>query len=49
MQISFSRQRGQEAVEDISTDFPNKLPETGTLRLEEVTFFHINGGGESEF
>ena len=44
-----SRQRSQEAVEDISTDFPDEFLETGTPELEEVTVFHINGGGKSEF
>ena len=44
-----SRQRGQEAMEDISADFPDKFLEIGTSRLEEVMVFHINGGGGSEF
>ena len=44
-----SRQRGQEAVGDITVDFPNEFPEIGTRKLEEVTVFHINGGGELEF
>ena len=43
-----SRQRGQEAVGDISAEFPDEFPETGTRNLEEVSAFHIHGG-ESEF
>ena len=44
-----SRQRGQEVVEDISAEFLDEFLEIGTLEPEEVTVFHINGGGESEF
>ena len=44
-----SRQQCQEAVEDISANFSDEFPEIGTLRPEEVTVFHINGGGELEF
>ena len=44
-----SRQRGQEEIKDISADFPDKFPEIGTLESEEVTIFHINGGGGSKF
>ena len=44
-----SRQRGQEAVEDISTDFPDEFLETRTQDPEEVAVFYINGRGKSEF
>ena len=44
-----SQQQGQEVVEDISADFRDEFPETGILGPEEVTVFHINEGGESEF
>ena len=44
-----SRQQGHEAMEDISVDFPDEFLETGTPEPEEITVFHINGGGESEF
>ena len=43
-----SRQRGLEAVGDISAEFPDEFPETGTRNSEEVSAFHIHGG-ESEF
>ena len=36
-------------MEDISVDFLDKFPEIGILELEELTIFHINGGGGSEF
>ena len=44
-----SRQKGQEVVEDISADFPDEFLEIRTRKMEEVTIFHINGEGESEF
>ena len=44
-----SRQRGQEAVGDISEDLSNEFPEIGTTEPEEVTLFYINGGGTSKF
>ena len=44
-----SRQRGQEAKEDVSADFQNEFPETRTQDLEEVDVFQINGGNKSEF
>ena len=44
-----SGQQGQEAVEDISADFPDEFPEIRILELEHITDFHINGGGELEF
>ena len=36
-------------MEDISADFPDEFPETGTMGLEEVTVFYINGRGKSKF
>ena len=47
--IFLSRQRGQEALEDISTDFPDKFLEIRTPEPEKVTVFHINGGSDSKF
>ena len=44
-----SRQRGQEAVEDISADFLDVFPKIGTSESEEVTVFHINGRSGLEF
>src|SRR5450759_4855007 len=44
-----SRQRGQEAVEDVLAEFPDEFSETETRKPEESMVFHINGGGESEF
>ena len=36
-------------MEDISTDFSNEFPQTGSRKKEEITVFHNNGEGESEF
>ena len=44
-----SRQRGQEAMENISMEFLDEFPESGTTRQEEVTVFHINRDGRSEY
>ena len=44
-----SRQRSQEAINDISMDFLDEFSEIGTQDPKEVAIFHINGGGESEF
>ena len=44
-----SRQRGQEEVQNIPVDFPDKFLEIGTQDLEEGAIFHVNGQGESEF
>ena len=43
------RQRGQEAMEDISVDFLDEFPEIRTLEPEEVMVFYINGEGGSKF
>ena len=43
------RQRGQEAVEDISMELLHEFPETRTHDLEEGVVFYINGEGELEF
>ena len=44
-----SRQRGQEAVEDVSAKFPDDFPEAGVAKAEEMIVFHISGGEGLEF
>ena len=43
------RQRGQEAIKDISMDFQDEFPKIRTQNPEEGVVFYINGRGKSEF